>query len=76
MENEVVDQKLPKSICNKGSDDKASAGLQRPQILIVSTLDGRLTALDPQKNGEMLWSVATGDLTDFLKIFLLCKCLE
>ena len=31
----------------------------RKNLLIVSTLDGYITALDLNKNGEMLWSVAT-----------------
>jgi translation initiation factor 2-alpha kinase 3 len=36
------------------------ATAERPKILLVSTLDGRLTALDPNNNGEPLWSIATG----------------
>ena len=31
----------------------------RKNLLIVSTLDGYITALDLNKNGEMVWSVAT-----------------
>ena len=31
----------------------------RKNLLIVSTLDGYLTALDLNNNGEMVWSVAT-----------------
>ena len=33
---------------------------KKPELLLVSTLDGKLTALDPSNNGQALWSVATG----------------
>ena len=50
---------------------------KKPELLLVSTLDGKLTALDPSNNGQALWSVATGkfysrnfwkkvDFTEFL----------
>ena len=33
---------------------------ETPDILLVSTLDGQLTALDPRQQGRPLWSVSTG----------------
>lgn len=52
MEEEVI---LP--ICEKKAK---SPNLEGPEILLVSTLDGKLTALDPKDNGKTLWSVGTG----------------
>ena len=42
-------------ICGK----KAIAN-NRPDILLVSTLDGKLSALDPNNDGKLLWSIGTG----------------
>ena len=50
-------QKLPlcPPVLSDVSDQAANANL-----LLVSTLDGQLSALDMDKSGEHLWSVATG----------------
>ena len=42
-------------ICGK----KAIAN-KRPDVLLVSTLDGKLSALDPNNDGKLLWSIGTG----------------
>lgn len=51
MEEEEI---LP--ICEK----KSIVNRSGPDILLVSTLDGKLTALDPKNDGKTLWSVGTG----------------
>lgn len=51
MEEEEI---LP--ICQKKSILSPSG----PDILLVSTLDGKLTAIDPKNQGKTLWSVSTG----------------
>ena len=32
----------------------------QPEVLLVSTLDGKLSALDPNNDGKLLWSIGTG----------------
>ena len=55
INNDIEEVILP--ICDKKSVLKEN----RPELLLVSTLDGTLTALDPTNNGRTLWSVATGN---------------
>ena len=38
-----------------------SLGLRNSNVLLVSTLDGKIRALDPTDSGSVLWEVATGD---------------
>ena len=44
-------------ICNK----KSKSNINQPEVLLVSTLDGKLTAIDPANDGKTLWSVGTGN---------------
>lgn len=41
-----------------------SADKRNSNVILVSTLDGKLTALDPNDEGRMLWSIDTkpGDM--------------
>jgi hypothetical protein len=39
---------------------EASGEAVNANLLLVSTLDGQITALDMDRSGEHLWSVATG----------------
>ena len=42
----------------------SSADKRNSNVILVSTLDGKLTALDPNEQGRMLWSIDTkpGDM--------------
>ena len=42
----------------------SSADKRNSNVVLVSTLDGKLTALDPNDEGRMLWSIDTkpGDM--------------
>ena len=42
----------------------SSADKRNSNVILVSTLDGKLTALDPNDEGRMLWSIDTkpGDM--------------
>ena len=44
-----------------GSTSTLTKYLNRKDIYIVSTLDGRVTALDLSKDGQLLWSYSTND---------------
>ena len=54
----------------------SSADKRNSNVVLVSTLDGKLTALDPNDEGRMLWSIDTkpGDMvSSTIRSLLLAK---
>jgi outer membrane protein assembly factor BamB len=52
----------------------AAENRRNSNVLVVSTLDGKVTALDPSEEGRMLWSVDTkpGDMVSSTIRFVIC----
>ena len=53
----------------------SSADKRNSNVILVSTLDGKLTALDPNDEGRMLWSIDTkpGDMVSSTIRYILHK---
>ena len=49
--------KMPPKLCP--SPSAAAADRRNSNVVIVSTLDGKVTALDPRDEGRVLWSIDT-----------------